>query len=228
MATFIKRRPFPFRMPKNSKDSIPRVTYSDWISVAMTNKTSHSTLCTQHQLTRRALLKQGVVLGATATAPFFGLTQHAHAEAPKEGANPALPTRHQLIESEFVYVSPLHESGGESTCHGEVWYAWLDDSVVLITAKTTWKARALGQGLATARIWVGNHGRWKGWFTNNEAFRKAPKFDARVETDNDPALLDRLMGVYKTKYPAEFSDWEAKQRSGFHSGERIILRYFAQ
>ncbi len=36
-----------------------------------------------------------------------------------------------------------------------------------------------------------------------------------------------LMNVYRTKYPAEFSDWEGRQRSGFQTGERILLRYSA-
>ena len=114
----------------------------------------------------------------------------------------------------------------ESTCHGEVWYAWIDGAVVLVTSKDSWKARSLAKGLAGARIWVGDHGRWKGTLGNrNEEFRKAPHFEAKAERSEDQALLDRLMTAYKGKYPAEIAKWEPRFREGFASGERVLLRY---
>ncbi len=51
--------------------------------------------------------------------------------------------RTALDKSGFVYVSPLKSDGSESTCHAEVWFGHIDGAVVLITAATTWKARAL-------------------------------------------------------------------------------------
>jgi hypothetical protein len=140
---------------------------------------------------------------------------------------PELPeaTRAALEGSEFVYVSPLLPDGSESTCHGEVWYGWLDGAVVLTTARGTWKARALERGLDRARLWAGSHGRWKRLLARNEAFRAAPSFDARVEAVQDPVLVERLLGLYTTKYPAEFPAWEQRMRGGHASGDRILLRY---
>jgi hypothetical protein len=129
-----------------------------------------------------------------------------------------------LEKSEFVYVSPLLADGVESRCHGEVWYGWLDGAVVLITSKDAWKARALGRGRGTARIGVGDHGR-VGGMTGSEKFRRAPSFDARARTSGDAALLDRLMRLYRTKYPDELGRWEPRMRSGFESGERVLIRY---
>jgi len=43
-----------------------------------------------------------------------------------------------LASSPLVYISPLRSDGEESRCHGEVWYAWLDDSVVINTATDRW------------------------------------------------------------------------------------------
>jgi hypothetical protein len=176
-------------------------------------------------LSRRDLLGHALGLAAWVAWPTLASAHPSHDANHRPPGNLDHLSRKRLTESEFVYVSPLRSNGDESTCHGEVWYAWLDESVVLITAKTTWKARALADGLDSARVWVGDHGRWKGWFRKNEAFRQAPNFLANAKTDNDPALLDRLMNVYERKYPAEFSDWEDRQRSGFQSGERIIIRY---
>lgn len=130
-----------------------------------------------------------------------------------------------LRDSRFVYVSPLLADGAESTCHGEVWYAWLDGAAVVITASDGWKARALRRGLDRARVWVGDHGRWKQLLGRNEAFRQAPHFDARVEAVKDAALLDSTLAVFETKYPAEIGQWRDKMRSGYADGSRVLLRY---
>jgi hypothetical protein len=130
-----------------------------------------------------------------------------------------------LEKSGFVYVSPLVGEGRESTCHAEVWFAWLDGSVVLITGSDRWTARALARGFDRARIWVGDHGRWKKLVGRNESFRGAPKFDARAEPVKDEALLERMLAVYDTKYPEEIGSWRDKMRSGFHDGTRTLIRY---
>ena len=137
-----------------------------------------------------------------------------------------MPLLEALDSSEFVYVSPLRSDGSESTCHGEVWYGWQGGAVVLITSRQAWKARALERDLRGTRIWVGDHGRWKGrLFGRNEAFRKGPRFEARAERSNDEALLDHLLALYEKKYPAEIASWRDRMRSGFHDGSRVLIRY---
>ena len=141
----------------------------------------------------------------------------------------ALPdaTRTLLESSEFVYVSPLRKSG-ESTCHGEVWYGWIDGTVVINTRRGTWKAKALEKGLDRARIWVGNHGRWKGLMPSgerNEAFRQGPSFDARARFETDRSVNERLLALYEKKYAAEFGRWREDMKTGFFSGQRKLIRY---
>lgn len=131
----------------------------------------------------------------------------------------------KLKVSEYVYVSPLRKNGQESTCHGEVWYDWIDGSVVMITSRETWKARSLKKGLDRARIWVGDYGRWKQFFGHNDDFRKGPSFDARASTTRDEKLFDRMLTTYETKYPEEIADWRDKMRSGFRDGTRVLIRY---
>ena len=130
-----------------------------------------------------------------------------------------------LERSEFVYVCPLKSDGSESRCHGEVWYGWLDADVVLITARTSWKARAVARGLERTRIWVGDHGRVGGFLGGGDAFRRGPSFEARAQRSSDGALLERLMTTYRLKYPKEIGSWESRMRSGFESAERILIRY---
>jgi hypothetical protein len=130
-----------------------------------------------------------------------------------------------LERSGFVYVSPLKSDGAESRCHGEVWYGWLDGRVVLITSSTSWKARALARGLARTRIWVGDHGRVGRVLGSGDAYRKAPTFEATATLSKDAALLDHLMATYRRKYPNEIGSWEPRMRSGFTSGERVLIAY---
>ena len=130
-----------------------------------------------------------------------------------------------LERSGFVYVSPLKRDSNESRCHAEVWYAWLDADVVLITSQTSWKARALALGLERARIWVGDYGRVGRVLGNGESFRDGPSFEARARRSQDAGLLERLMASYRHKYPNEIGSWESRMRAGFESGERIVLRY---
>ncbi len=148
----------------------------------------------------------------------------ADEKAPAAAASEA-ELRTALDKSGFVYVSPLKSDGNESTCHGEVWFGHIDGAVVLITAATTWKARAVARGLDRARIWVGDHGRWKRLVGRNEEFRKAASFEARAEAVKDDALLGRLLARYDEKYPVEIASWRDNMRSGYLDGSRVLIRY---
>jgi len=174
------------------------------------------------RLTRRRLLTDACV-------GMLGIACGLHAQPrPVRAAAPdpaGLPVG-LLEKSAFVYISPLKSDGQESRCHGELWFAWLDDSVVVTVASDRWKAAALAQGLDRARIWVGDHGRWKGWLGGqNEAFRQAPFFDARAEKVADATTIDRLLEVYAKKYPQEIDAWRDRMRKGNADGSRVMLRY---
>jgi len=110
--------------------------------------------------------------GAFASLATFALSPPFTARAQKQSEVPPKLAA-ELEVSPYVYVSPLRGDGRESTCHGEVWYDWIDGSVVLITAKETWKARSLKKGLDRARIWVGDYGRWKQFFGHKRDRRLA-------------------------------------------------------
>ncbi len=131
-----------------------------------------------------------------------------------------------LSTSPYVYVSPLLVGGRESTCHGEVWFAWLDGSVVTSTSTGSWKARSIQAGRREARLWVGDHGRWKGVLGRNESFRRAPSFLAEGRFVAEPGpLLDRLLAVYEVKYPGEIARWRDRMRTEVADGKRVVIRY---
>lgn len=142
-------------------------------------------------------------------------------------AESALPpaTLRALETSPYVYISPLRSDGSESRCHGEVWYGWIDDSIVVNTAPDRWKATAIAKGLDRARIWVGDYGRWKKLTGTNEKFRAGPSFEARAEVAKSPGLIDVLLAQYDVKYPDEIASWRDKMKHGVTDGTRVLLRY---
>lgn len=140
----------------------------------------------------------------------------------------AKPSTSLLQESPFVYISPLLANGQESHCHAELWFAWIDGAVVAIVSRDRWKARAIRSGSTRARIWVGDHGIWRGFLWNNEAFRGAPNFETEGEVVEDAALLTRLLARYETKYPDEIADWRDRMRDGYAGGSRVLVRYTPQ
>ncbi len=175
----------------------------------------------------RNLIRRREFLAAGAALLLWPLARRGRAAGDSEAIVPGLEKALEtaLETSGFVYVSPLRSDGSESTCHGEVWFAWLDDGVVLITSRDSWKARSLAKGLDRARIWVGDHGRWKRWIGRNEDFRRAPSFTARARTVKDEAQLERLIAVYDEKYPDEIGTWRRRFREGYADGSRVLIRY---
>jgi hypothetical protein len=175
-------------------------------------------------LSSKRLRRRDFLVGSLAFAPWALLPLRPAWGRPADGVLPAA-TVEALEKSDYVYVSPLRGNGSESRCHGEVWYGWLDGAVVLNTQSGTWKAQALRRGLTGARIWVGNYGRWKGMLGANEKFRAGPHFDARASRITDRAISERLLAIFDQKYPGDIERWREQMRSGFDSGDRIVIRY---
>jgi hypothetical protein len=136
----------------------------------------------------------------------------------------ALPdaTRTALARSPLVYVSPLRSDGGESTCHGEVWYFVDQGSVVIFTATDRWKARAVRRGLDRARLWVGDFGPVG---RARDRYRRAPTFVARATIEPDRAVFERLMERFATRYADEWGKWGPRFRKGWDDGSRVMIRY---
>lgn len=174
-------------------------------------------------ISRRAFLGGAAVL---LLAPARALAQPADTV---ESARPDLVAHvKQLLEtSPYAYISPLKKDGSESTCHGEVWYGWIDGSVIVNSRRGTWKVQALEKGQDRARLWIGDHGRWKPVLggPRNEEFRQAPSFDATARFETDREILDQLLAMFEKKYAGEFDRWREDMKTGFFSGQRKLIRY---
>jgi hypothetical protein len=167
------------------------------------------------ELRRRDVLRAGaVMMGGVLLAP-----RVLRAEEPYR-----LPeiTKQAMGTSPLVYISPLHPSGKESSCHGEVWFFDDGGDVVIATGKDAWKARAVGKGWDGARIWVGDFGPVS---RASDKFRTAPEFKARASIDTDPEVFERLMASFAKKYADGWDKWEPRFRKGYGDGSRVVIRY---
>jgi hypothetical protein len=164
---------------------------------------------------RRELLKGTGLLLGTLILPSSRVWGAEEYELP-EG------TRKALGESPLVYISPLHADGRESRCHGEVWFLFDQGDVLISTARTTWKARALASGRERGRIWVGDFGRGR---SVQDRFREGPTFQAHAREEPDRAALDRMVAAFGKKYPDEWGKWESRFKKGFEDRSRVLIRY---
>jgi hypothetical protein len=170
-----------------------------------------------------AIDRRGFLAGAAALLLWPGLARAAGAQAASKLPESTLGL---LASSPYVYISPLRKDGSESTCHAEIWFAWIDGAVIVNTRPQGWRARSVAGGLDRARIWVGDHGRWKSRLgPDNEAFRSAPSFEARGRLEKDKALLEKQIAAYGKKYGADFDRWRDEMRDGIDKGTRILIRY---
>jgi hypothetical protein len=165
-------------------------------------------------LRREVLRGGGLLLGALLLPRLRALGEERFALSTQ--------AREALEQSPLVYVSPLRRGGGESRCHGEVWFTFDEGSVLLCTQRSTWKARALEKGLDRARVWVGDFGRGK---EVREEFRQGPTFEARARIERDPAAFERLLAAFARKYPQEWGRWEPRFKEGYADGSRVLIRY---
>ena len=143
----------------------------------------------------------------------------------RESGHLPLALERSLAQSPYVYVSPLRSDGHESACHSQLWFGWMDGSIVVSTGVKSWRARCIDQGLTRARIWVGDHGSWKQPFGSNDAFRRGPSLFARASALKEPALLRRLLAIYDAKYSVEIAQWRGRILRGFEDGSRLLIRY---
>ena len=177
----------------------------------------------RHPSVKTALSRRSFMIGSGAfcAAASLGLGSRLRAETVSSDVLSA-PAKAALSESPLVYISPLLKKGGESRCHGEVWFFVDEGDVVIFTSKESWKAKALSLGRNQARIWVGDFG--PVWRAGNR-FRKAPEFLAQAEVDSRPAVFERLMTSYGKRYADEWGKWEPRFRKGYNDGTRELIRY---
>ncbi len=127
-----------------------------------------------------------------------------------------------MAESALIYITPLKQDGTESSCQAEVWFQLHDGAMYVVTSNKAWRAVAVGKGLSSARVWVGDVGQWK---SSDGKYKTLPVVTAQSAIVGDKAVQAAVLARFGTKYSAEWSTWGPKFNDGLADGSRVMLRY---
>lgn len=167
-------------------------------------------------LNRRGLLGVGVAVPALMVA---GRTAAQGAEA---ATAQAAGLSEALHESDLVYLSPRHSDGRLSRCQAEVWFAYVDGAVFVVTASDAWRTRAIERGLVATQLWVGDVGQWR---SSDGAYLKLPELRAEASVVRDVDAQNKVLDAMGKKYRLEWVVWGPRFRNGLADGSRAMLRY---
>ena len=163
------------------------------------------------------MITRRTILAGIALAPAFPLLTRA------AWAGEAATAADALDSSPLVYLTPLKSNGEESRCKAEIWFAHDAGHVYVVTPPDAWRAEAVRQGLARARLWVGDFGVWT---RSNGAFRQAPEHMATASIETDAAVHARILDAMGGKYAATgWSNWGPRFEKGLVDGSRVMIRY---
>lgn len=128
-----------------------------------------------------------------------------------------------LRSSKLVYLTPIKRNGEESRCKAEIWFAYHDGAVFVVTPADAWRAEAIGRGLTRARLWVGEFGVW----TRAEgAFRSAPELMATAALETNAETQAKVLAAMAEKYTGDgWGNWGPRFEKGLADGSRVMLRY---
>ena len=115
-----------------------------------------------------------------------------------------------LREATYVYVQSERKSG-ELGKPAEIWFFWDGSAVYVGTRPTSWRVKRIKAGRRKAHVAVGK--------------ADGPGFDATGEVVHDAAIEEKLMAEFAWKYPEGWKQHADGFRSGFKSGDRVLVRY---
>ena len=141
-------------------------------------------------------------------------------------AGAALPVRAQVMPaaadtSALIYITPLRSNGAESRCQAEVWFVRDGGALYVVTAADAWRAEAVGRGLATARIWVGDVGVWD----DDARYKQLPVVMGTASYETESAAHAMLLDKFGEKYAREWGTWGPRFEKGLADGSRVMLKY---
>lgn len=163
------------------------------------------------------ITRRQISLGILATPVLVSFSRSVHAE---EKVSEELPE--ELSTSSLIYLTPIKSDGEESKCKGEIWFAFHEKEIYVVTPSEAWRAKAIGKDLTEARIWVGEFGNWR---QANEAFRKAPELMATGSIVEDKEVHQEVLKVMGEKYSDGWDTWGPRFKSALEDGSRVMIKY---
>jgi hypothetical protein len=168
-------------------------------------------------LNRRHFLRR-VATGSAAAGSLLGGAGVAQAA---DGNDTASALR-AAADTDLIYIANERPDGALGRCQAEVWFAPSGGELVVVTDASSWRVKMAQRQGATARIWIGDVGRWQ---RADGAWRDLPSIRAGVRLDDDPAFAAAALDQFGRKYPASWLLWGPRFRKGLADGSRKLLRF---
>ena len=127
-----------------------------------------------------------------------------------------------MAESALIYITPLKPDGSESSCQAEVWFQQHDGAMYVVTSNKAWRSVAIGKGLSSARVWVGDVGQWK---SADGKYKALPVVTTQAAIVGDKVVQAAVLAKMGAKYSAEWGTWGPRFNDGLVDGSRVMLRY---
>lgn len=160
------------------------------------------------------MIARRTLIAGAALAPALTLLGRASLAAPAAAA---------LKTSKLVYLTPLASNGEESRCKAEIWFAYAQGDIFVVTPADAWRAQAVRRGLTRTRLWVGEFGVWT---AADSAFRQAPELLAAAALETDAEVQAHILDALGDKYAADgWRAWGPRFRNGLADGSRVMIRY---
>ena len=157
--------------------------------------------------------RRQLTFGILATPILLTVARNVHAESkPPE----------ELSTSKLIYLTPIKSDGEESQCKAEIWFAYHEDEIFVVTPKEAWRAEAIRKDLTDTRIWVGEFGNWK---QSKEAYRDAPELMATGSIVEDKEIHAAVLKTMGEKYSDEWPRWGPRFKSALEDGSRVMIKY---
>jgi hypothetical protein len=118
--------------------------------------------------------------------------------------------REGLTNSRYVYIASQRKDGTFGS-PAEIWFLFHDGAVWVGTPPQSWRVKRIKAGRPNATIAIGKV--------------DGPSFKAKGELVKDTQMEELLFKTFATKYPEGWPTHEAKFRSGFKDGSRVLIKY---
>jgi general stress protein 26 len=121
------------------------------------------------------------------------------------------PRDHQaLAKADLIYIATVRKNGTQSKA-APVWFTTGADnnSILIQTAKTTWKAKRISRG-SPVLVWIGK--------------ADGPAFIGKAEITSDAAIRDKILKDFREKYWQNRVMGVGPSRARFDSGERVAIK----